>query len=112
MASGTIQKTVVETGYLTNQSADSDDHGGSVQKYGRIGVLSLSYRKRSGYTAETWTTLCTSSIKPANSQSVATSWGSIKATVMFETSGDVKLYAHDSAFTGFARLAIPFITAN
>lgn len=84
----------------------------SVRSCGRNGILQIDCSKSSGFTAESWNTIYTSSIKPKYRISAMVYWGSDYAIIEFRTDGTVQIYPYVKAFGGFVRAVIPFFVAN
>lgn len=100
------------TGTLSNPSSLLTVNSSHVERVGHIGILTVDVRASTdGFPAEAWTTLFTSSVKPTATFSDLRQNATGTITTRIETSGDVRLYAHNVLNKQIVRVIIPFIVA-
>lgn len=113
MAESKIKIDNVREGTLTvNIEGGLSSNASLVSSCGRNGILQIDCSKSSGFTAESWHTIYTSSIKPKYGSNTMVYWGSNYALIAFNTDGTVQIYPYAAAFGGFVRTVIPFFVAN
>lgn len=92
----------------TPTAAGITSNSSVVRRKGNLVILYVNVRNTNGFTAETWTTIHTLNVHPDTTLQASCAFNSQTATIRIDTSGNVQLYPHGSAFTLFARVIIPF----
>ena len=110
MATGTIQSDYAYDNptLTTPSSVGLNSNASFVHRKGNLCILYVNVRKNSGFTSEQWTTIHTLNVHPSEYIQISTVFNGQTATVDLDTDGNVRVYAHGSAFTYFVRVVIPF----